>query len=285
MLTFDAMKTEDPVLLSIIDRAKCIADTNLNILISGENGTGKTLLSQSIYMYEKKDTDTFLYINCSSIQHSFQDIIVSQDKMKHTTICLSELGDLTLHEQNDLLDILKKKLCSRIISLTTKDMVEKLKQGLFSLDLYYKLNELHLDLPALRQRKKDVPLLIDHFLETFNVTFQKKVKEISQIGLNHLMHYDWPGNIKQLENMIKTAVALSNKDVLWLEDIPFQLSLDGRDIAQTHTDYSLQHAEKIHIEKVLRMCRWNKAKASRLLGISRPRLDRKISEYLLKKQD
>ncbi|MBU0650899.1 sigma 54-interacting transcriptional regulator, partial [bacterium] len=206
-------------------------------------------------------------------------------------------GSLPLKLQGKLLRTLQEKEIERlggnklisvdvrIIAASNCDLRKEIEKGNFRQDLFYRLNVVPIHIPPLRERKEDIVLLIDHCINKFNREFGKDIEGMSKVGLSYLLNYDWPGNIRELENIIKAAVALSEKPLIWLEDIPFKISLTGKTAIENtiKADYSLNQAEKEHILRVLNMCRWNKSKTAKLLKISRPRLDRKIEEYKLKK--
>ena len=157
------------------------------------------------------------------------------------------------------------------------------------MDLYYRIREILLHIPPLRARGEDIALLANNFLSSFSKDFGKKIKGISNVAMNYLVKHEWPGNIRELRNIIRTAVALNDKDMIWLEDIPIrtEFSTGPDDEAKATSNFeslSLMEIEKIHIDRVLKFCGWNKSKAASILKISRPRLHRKIKEYSLREQ-
>ena len=214
---------------------------------------------------------------------------------------MDEIGDMNVSVQSKILQVIETKTFHRvggeqpiyadvrIISSTNKDLIQKVQNDEFRMDLYYRIREILLVMPPLRERKGDISLIAKHFLKIFSKDFGKKIKGISNVAMNYLEKHDWPGNIREMRNVIRTAVALNDKDVIWLEDIPLrtEFSTPETESARQTVKFetlSLSEMEKRHIDQVLQFCGWNKSKAANILKISRPRLHRKIKEYNLQEK-
>lgn len=173
----------------------------------------------------------------------------------------------------------------RIISATNRDLKERMAGNQFREDLYYRLKEVSLYLPPLRERKEDIPLLISYFVQHYGGMYGKPKLGISKTALNYLTQYSWPGNIRELENVVKSAVILCADDMLWLEHFPFEMRLKTEFDRRGVEDFTVDSIVKNHILHTLEYFCWNKKRAASALGISRPRLDRQIKRFGLENQD
>jgi transcriptional regulator with PAS, ATPase and Fis domain len=320
MASFDEIITKDPQVLKIIDVARKIATSDISVLITGENGTGKNLLAAAIHEMSHRKNGPFISVNCSAIPDTLieselfgyekgsftgaESLRKGKFEMSHQgTLFLDEIGDMNVAVQSKILQVIETKSYHRIggeqavysdvriISSTNKDLITKVKRDEFRMDLYYRIREIMIHIPPLRERPQDIQLLADHFLKIFSKDFGKKIKGISDVAMTYLLKHDWPGNIRELRNVVRTAVALNDKDIIWLEDIPLKMEFDKGEDKESPKDtvhyesLSLDEMEKKHIERVLNFCGWNKSKAAAVLKISRPRLHRKIKEYNLKERE
>ncbi len=318
MSEFKGIITENPQILKILNVAEKIASSDISVLITGESGTGKNLLAEAIHEKSHRRSGPFVSVNCSAIPDSlieselfgfekgaFTGAVATRKgkfELSHEgTLFLDEIGDMNVSVQTKILQVIETKTFHRvggeqpiysdvrIISSTNKDLIRKVQQDEFRMDLYYRIREILLHIPPLRDRKDDIALLADYFLKNFSKDFGKKIKAISNVAMNYLLKHDWPGNIRELRNIIRTAVALNDKDIIWLEDIPLKTEFspmqrdDAHETAQFES-LSLAEVEKRHIERVLKFCGWNKSKSALILKISRPRLHRKIKEYHLREK-
>jgi len=304
---FSLIIGRSPSLLAAIELARRVAETDATVLIHGESGSGKELMARAIHAASKRAEGPFIPVNCASIPETlleselfgFKEGAFTGATRDHKgkflqshkgTLFLDEIGDLSLSAQAKILRALQEQEIDilggqdalqvdvRIIAATNKDLERMVQEGNFRNDLYYRLNEVVIEIPPLRERRDDIPLLINHFIEEFNQALGKSVKGISEAALSYLMRYDWPGNVRELKNVIKRAMIMIDGDMLWLEHLPIKVEMEDTDSASL---LSLAEVERRHIEKVLRACKWNKSRAARVLGISRPRLDRKIKAYNL----
>ncbi|MFH0925581.1 MAG: sigma-54 dependent transcriptional regulator [bacterium] len=291
----------------IIDK---IAPFNVNILVTGESGTGKELIAWAIYNKSLRKDKPFVIVNCAAIPNTLiESELFGHEKGAFTgadcqrkgkfelahkgTLFLDEIGDMDFNGQAKILRIIEEKKFeklggeyslsadTRIIAATNKDLLKKVKEGSFREDLYYRLNEVQIELPPLRKRIEDVPLLLDYFIGVFNKEFNKKVKGVSDITRQFLMQHNWPGNIRELKNVVKRAIALMETEIVWLDHLGFELILQSEEdnITKDNGLLSLQEMEKNHITKVLRNTNWNKSMSASILKISRHRLNRKIKSY------
>ncbi|MBN2144979.1 MAG: sigma-54-dependent Fis family transcriptional regulator [Candidatus Aureabacteria bacterium] len=318
MIEFSQILTANEKFLSVIKVAKKISTSDISVLITGENGTGKNLLAMAIHDNSTRKSGPFVSVNCSAIPESLlESELFGHDKGAFTgayakrkgkfelahkgTLFLDEIGDMNLSAQAKILQAIETKqfirvggeevvnVDVRVVSATNQNLIEKVETNSFRMDLYYRIREITMEIPPLRERKEDIPILLESFIKQFSTDFGKKIKGISNVALNFLVNHDWKGNVRELRNVVRTAVALCEKDMIWLEDIPLRLELGNEKSSTekilTMESFSLNDMEKTHILRTLQHCRWNKSKAARLLQISRPRLNRKILEYDLKKPD
>lgn len=310
-IDFDNIVSCSRKMADLVATMRKVAQSEVMVLITGESGTGKERIAQAIHNNSHRKDGPFIEVNCAGMpdtlleselfgheKGAFTDAVARKrgkfELANGGTLFLDEIGDLSPAAQAKALRAVEEKrfervggeesitVDCRIIAATNRDLFREVKEGRFREDLYYRLHEARFDLPPLRERKEDIPMLIDHFLREFNQQFHKKVKGVSDVTLSYLMKHNWPGNIRELKSIIKGGMALAGHDVVWLEDLPFKIELIGEETTPpSEQDFSLKLAEKEHILKVLNHTNWNKAKAACLLEISRPTLDKKIREYNL----
>jgi len=297
----------------VFDLANTIAKSNSNILILGESGTGKELLARAIHNESLRAAGPFVPVSCVALTETlleselfghekgaFTDA-VAQKKGKFEladggTIFLDEIGDISPKLQLNLLRVLQEKeftrvggtksikVDARIIAATNRELKKAVDEGKFRDDLYYRLNVISIELPSLREHKEDVPLLVHHFIEKFNIEMGEKVERISEEALDLLMEYDWPGNVRELENIIERAMVITKGNLIKAEDLhltPQVMKEEGA--AQAGKDKTLKSIEKKHIAKILKENNWNVQKSAEQLGIDRVTLYNKIKKYKLKK--
>jgi DNA-binding NtrC family response regulator len=284
-----------------------VADTRTNILICGESGTGKELVAKAIHYNSPYSHEPFIVINCSAISDTlleselfghvkgaFTDA-VSETKGKFEiagkgTLFLDEIGDISVNLQSKLLRVIETrdfmkvggekilKTEARIIAATNKDLEQHIKKGSFREDLYYRLKVVEIALPALRERKDDIPELVGYLLEKINRQLRKNVRKIPPHVMKLMMSLAWPGNVRELENALTRAVILAKGDVIQEENLPLER---GKEKIVPTELVGLKEIERDYIHHVLRATNGNKTKASKILQISRPTLDKKIKEYKL----
>ncbi|HEX6879449.1 MAG TPA: sigma-54 dependent transcriptional regulator [Terriglobales bacterium] len=293
-------------ILRMIARLK---DTRTPVLITGESGTGKELVARAIHFHGAFNKRPFVAVDCGSLvptlieselfgheKGAFTGAIRAKDGLFQAanggTIFLDEIGELPLDMQAKLLRVLqekevrpvgsndKVKVDVRVIAATNRDLEAEYKNGTFRKDLYFRLNVVTVHIPPLRERRSDIPTLVHWFLDKYAT--ENKI-EVSSEAMHCLLQYDWPGNVRELENCIERAVALGNREVIEVQDLPpvirafeGQLKL-GSAVAVTATD--LEEIERDTIQRVFDQVNGDKDMAGKLLGISRATLYRKIKRY------
>ncbi len=201
------------------------------------------------------------------------------------TLFLDEIGDMGFSVQAKMLRVLETGMFERvgrdellssnvrIIAATNKNLRHMLDEQKFREDLYYRLNEMHIEIPPLKERRSDIPLLINYFLHFFSSLFQKDIKGVSEEVLNFFMNYDWPGNIREMKNVIKSSIVLSDGPTISIDNLPEEMRRSkAQEVFLTKGKGSLEWVEKTHITKLLMENDWNKSKTAQKLNISRPTL-------------
>ena len=308
---------ERPEFASILGKSKpikqvfsiirMVARADCTVLLWGESGTGKELVARAIHSTSRRAGGPFVAINCAAIPESLlESELFGYEKGAFTgattrklgklelassgTILLDEIADMSLAMQAKILRVIQErtverlggtgliKIDTRVITATNKNLEELTMKKAFRKDLYYRLNVVSVYLPALRERKEDISLLVSHFIRKYSRVNKKKIRGISTRALNLLMDYDWPGNVRELENSIERAVVLGQGDILHPSDIclePREKSLGSR-VTPSSMAISLAEAERKLILETLRLTHWNQTKAAKSLGIHRNTLRRKI---------
>jgi len=303
-----------PAMQAIIATIKKIATVNCNVLLEAETGTGKQMVARAIHSLSQRKDKPFVYFNCGG----FSEELITSELFGHEkgsftgattrkkglfevaaggTVLMDEVGEMPHSMQVKLLHVLQERqvlrvggtepidLDIRIIAATNKKLQAAINAGIFREDLYYRLNVVNIQLPRLAERKEDIPLLASFFVNKFNLAFNKQVSGISPQALNLLTSYDFPGNVRELENIIQRAVALSDKSQLQCQDLPSkiqQLSLHG---LEQKSFLTLEDVEKRHIEKVLAATNYNKNLASDILDLPRTTLWRRMKKFGLQGDD
>ena len=301
------------------ERIEKIASMNSWVLITGENGTGKEHVARLIHMLGKRADKPFVEINCSAVPTELiESELFGSEKGAYTgsvkrkigkfeladggVLFLDERGDMGLMMQAKLLRVLETgefsrlggneiiKSDFRLISATNKDLQMEIQSNRFRSDLFYRINVIPIEVPPLRQRKDDIPLLVNHFVqETVNINGLQE-KQVTDKLMDIFINYDWPGNVRQLKNIVERMVVLSEDDVLDVKDAP-NILLSGSNDIEIHVDNnyspSLKEArdefEKTYILKALQANNWNVTQTARILDMERTYLYRKIKAYDLEK--
>jgi transcriptional regulator with PAS, ATPase and Fis domain len=279
----------------------CNLDTT--VIINGESGTGKGLIAKALHDGGVRHQKPFVKVDCSALTETLleselfghtrgaftgavSDKVGRFQKADGGTIFLDEIGDVSLGVQQRLLRVIQErefervgdstpiKVDVRIIAATNKSLQEKVRLGKFREDLYYRLKIIELSSPPLRDRRSDIPLLVEHFIKRFNQKMKKNINNISDDVYRIFMNYEWPGNIRELENAIEHSFVVCNKTVIAVEDLPNEL----REI-KTTTSVDESSSEYNTILQALEKTHWNKTKAANLLSISRRTIYNKINEY------
>ncbi len=303
--TIDNIIGRSPQMREVFKLIGSVADTRTNILIRGESGTGKELVAKAIHYNSPYSHEPFIVINCSAISDTlleselfghvkgaFTDA-VCETKGKFEiagkgTLFLDEIGDISVNLQSKLLRVIESKdfmkvggervlkTEARIIAATNKDLELQVEKGKFREDLYYRLKVVEIALPALRERKEDIPELVVYLLEKINRLLRKNVGKVPPPVLKLLTSLPWPGNVRELENALTRAVILAKGDVIQEHNLPIER---GKEKIVPRELVSLKEVEKEYIQHILQTKGGNKTQASKILQISRPTLDKKIREY------
>jgi len=301
---FENMIAKSSKMQGVIEVIKVVAKSNATILITGESGTGKELVARAIHSQSHRRNKPFVAVSCAALPESLlESELFGHEKGSFTgayaqkkgkfefanrgTLFLDEIGEMNANIQVHLLRVLEEKeltrvggnkpikVDGRVISATNKDLRRAISNGEFREDLYYRLNVVTIDLPPLRERKEDIPLLAQHFLNKFALENQKNIVGFSPEATKFLLDYDWPGNVRELENAIERAVILAKDNLVTIAELP-QENLSLVDSASMK---NLKEVEKKHILNVIREADGNYSKAARILGISRMTLYNKVREY------
>jgi len=292
-----------------------VTKNDATILISGESGTGKELIARAIHFNSPRRQKPFIPINCAGIpENLLESELFGHEKGAFTdaasqklgmfelanegTLFLDEISGLKVDVQANLLRALEEKeirrlggtriirVDVRIISATNVDLKQAVQEGKFRKDLYYRLNVVPIYLAPLRERKEDVPLLIDYFLQRYNQIFRKKIGGLTKEAVECLVNYNWPGNIRELKNVIERLVALKEEGVVTVKDLPFDIFIKSSIGNSFQAEGGLKEAnkdfERQYIEIILERVGGNKAKAARILGIHRNALFNKMKSLGLK---
>lgn len=293
-----------------IELARKVAATDTTVLLTGETGTGKEVFAQAIHQSSKRSGNTFIALNCSSFSKelleselfgyktgAFTGAVKDKkgliEEAKGGTLFLDEIGEMPADLQPKLLRFLEngtfyrlgetteRKADVRIIAATNRDLQREIGDTHFRSDLYYRLAVFTIELPPLRERQKDIPLLAQHYLLVYTQKTNKNIDSITKEAVQALESNAWKGNIRELKNIIERAVILEDSNTLTLQSFPFEIQYE-REETNTASSFKLAAVEKRHIEKVLTYTKGNKAEAARLMDIGIATLYRKIEEYCLK---
>jgi len=313
--SFENIVSKNEKMIKIFEVIRKVAPYKSTILITGESGTGKELVARAIHYNSDRSKMPFIPVNCGAIPESlleselfghvkgaFTDAIRTKkglfEEADRGTIFLDEIGELPAQLQVKLLRVLQDgeirkvgesksiQIDVRIIAATVKDLVKEVNEGRFRDDLFYRLNVLHLSIPPLRERKEDIPLLIQHFIHKHNQHLNKDVKEADPKALEALMNYKWFGNVRELENTIERAVVLADGERIELDHLPFEIQNFQNQIPAVpvaEEEYSIKKASRMLemslIKKALLKTKGNHTQAARLLEISHRALLYKIKDY------
>jgi len=289
----------------VIELVKVVAKSNATVLIIGESGTGKELVARAIHSQSHRRSKPFVAVSCAALPESLlESELFGHERGSFTgayaqkrgkfesanggTLFLDEVGEMSANIQVHLLRVLEEKEFTRVggnelikadirvVSATNKDLRRAIEEGEFREDLYYRLNVVTIELPPLRGRKEDIPLLAECFLNKFVLENQKEVTGFSPEATEFLLSYDWPGNVRELENSIERAVILARDSLITAGDLPHENMLAARSAS---IEKDLREVEKGHILNVLREADGNYSKAARILGISRMTLYKKVRQW------
>ncbi|MFB0559283.1 MAG: sigma-54-dependent transcriptional regulator [Dehalococcoidales bacterium] len=303
---FENIIAKSPKMQQVIEVIKVVAKSNATVLVFGESGTGKELVARAIHSQSYRKDKPFIAVSCAALPESLlESELFGHEKGAFTgahaqrkgkfevanrgTLFLDEIGEMSANIQVHLLRVLEEKEFTRVggnelikvdvrvISATNTDMKEAVADGRFREDLYYRLNVVSIELPPLRERKEDIPLLAQHFLKKFAVENQKEIIGFSPEANDFLLKYEWPGNVREVENAIERAVILAKNPYIEVADLPQESLTSARSAPR---EQSLAEVEKNHILNILSETPGNNySKAARILGISRATLYNKLKAY------
>jgi two-component system NtrC family response regulator len=302
---FENILGDSPVIREAVGLAKKVAPTDTTVLLTGETGTGKEVFAQAIHQGSRRSGKLFMALNCSAFTKELLESEIfghkagaftgaTRDKRglieeaNGGTLFLDEIGEMHIDLQSKLLRVLETnefikvgdtkstKVNVRIIAATNRDLKEEIKEGKFREDLFYRLNVFSIELPSLRERKEDVPLLAAFFLKIFAEKTNKRVTGMSKEFIVRLKQQEWKGNIRELKNVIERAVILADGPDLKSEYLPLDIQ---QSLSSDSSSFDLADIERSHIQKVLHHTKGNKTKAAELLGIGLTTLYRKLEDY------
>lgn len=296
----------------IIQIIQQVAPTDASVLITGESGTGKEVVANAIHINSKRVKGPFIKVHCAALPETLlESELFGHEKGSFTgaiarkkgrfeladngTIFLDEIGEISQSVQVKLLRVLQEqefervggeetiKVNIRVIAATNRDLMKLTEEGNFRKDLYYRLNIVKIEVPPLRERKEDIPLLVEYFLKYFSQKHGKKLKTVSPKAMKLFEKYQWKGNVRELQNLIETLVVLSTADIITEESIP-ELAADNetdRNIC-VNVGSTMDEIEKTAILTTLDHTNWNKSLAAKILNIGRKTLLRKLDDYGIK---
>jgi len=300
---FDEIIGKSKAIKRVLEMVKSVSVTPATVLITGESGTGKELIARAIHKNSPGNNNPFVVVNCVAFSsHLLESELFGHEKGAFTgaiskrigrfemanggTIFLDEIGEIDPFIQTKLLRFLQEKefervgssksikVDVRILSATNQDLKKKAEDNNFRQDLYYRLNVFNIEVPPLRERKEDIPLLVEHFLHKYDKILNKKVEEISPQAMELLLNYDYPGNIRELENILERSMIMAKNNII---DETYFAFINKENFSEKKG--TLKEAEKELIIKYLIQNKSNRTKTAELLGMSRRSLQNKIKEY------
>ncbi len=308
---FDNIIGNSEAINNVLKLAYQVSQTDSTVLLTGETGTGKELIAQAIHVNSHRRDKPMLTINCASLPENLLDSeLFGHVKGSFTgairdkkglleeadlgTVFLDEIGDIPVQTQVRLLRFLQNgelrrigdnrttRVDVRLIAATNKNLEEEVKNKNFREDLYYRLNVIPIHLPPLRERKEDIPLLVDHFIKIYAKKNQKDVKGVSPSAMTFFMDYDWPGNVRELENVVERSVALTRKSIIDSDDLAYSFPKRMKKIRESRSEQkemTLDEMEKWLILDTLERYNNNQKLTAQKLGISTTTLWRKLKKY------
>ncbi len=294
---------KSPAMQRVLNAIETVGPTDATVLITGESGTGKELVARAIHAASSRRYKPLVVIHCGALTETLlESELFGHEKGAFTgaqyrkkgkfeiaeggTVFLDEIGDISLKTQTDLLRVLQEREITRVgsnqpikvdfrcIAATNKSLEALIEEGKFRPDLFYRLNVFRIELPALRERTEDIPVLVEHFVQKFALAMNKRISRVSPEAMYALQQNDWPGNVRELENAVERAMVVAQEPELRESDF----ILKPRNHNGTASK-SLEEIEKAHILRVLEGCGWNQTRAAEILGIDRVTLHHKIKRY------
>ena len=290
----------------VFEAIETVGPTDATVLITGESGTGKELVARAVHHASPRRFHPLVVIHCGALTETLlESELFGHEKGAFTgaqyrkkgkfeiaeggTVFLDEIGDINLKTQTDLLRVLQEheivrvgsnqpiKVDFRCVAATNKDLEVLIEEGKFRPDLFYRLNVFRIELPALRERKDDIPALVNHFVHKFSQQMNKRITRVAPEAMNLLQQQPWSGNIRELENAVERAMVVAQEPELLDRDFAFKVAMvNGNPTAAPTT---LEDVEKSHILRVLEQTNWNQTRAAELLDIDRVTLHHKVKKY------
>jgi DNA-binding NtrC family response regulator len=287
----------------VFEAIETVGPTDATVLVTGESGTGKELVTRAIHACSPRRFHPLVVIHCGALTETLlESELFGHEKGAFTgaqyrkkgkfeiaeggTVFLDEIGDISLKTQTDLLRVLQEreivrvggndpiKVDFRIVAATNKDLEQLIDEGKFRPDLFYRLNVFHIELPPLRERKEDIPLLVDHFVRKFSQQMNKKITRVQPAAMFQLQQYPWPGNVRELENAIERAMVVAQEPEIREQDFILRTRNGSGPEGKT-----LDDMERSHILRVLEECGGNQTRAAEVLDIDRVTLHNKLKKY------
>jgi two-component system, NtrC family, response regulator AtoC len=293
----------------VFELIRTVADTNATVLITGETGTGKEMVARAVHATSSRRYGPFIAVSCSALPETLLEselfgyekgAFTGADRTKKGrfelahggTLFLDEIGDISMKTQVKLLRVLQERSFSRLggtetidvdvrlITATNQKLSRLVEENTFRSDLYYRLNVVNIHIPPLRERQDDIPLLAEHFMEKFNVEFNKKFNRIEREALELMVCYSWPGNVRELENVIERVIVIDQGPEIKARQLPFAASEAP---VSFEAPLALEEMEKGHIRKMLQQNQWNISRTAKVLDIDRTTLHKKIQKFGIEK--
>ena len=296
---------QSPAMRKVFEAVETVGPTDANVLITGESGTGKELVVRAIHAASMRRFHPLVAIHCGALTETLlESELFGHEKGAFTgaqyrkkgkfeiaeggTVFLDEIGDISLKTQTDLLRVLQEREITRVggnqvikvdfrcVAATNKNLEAMIEEGTFRPDLFYRLNVFHIELPPLRERREDIPPLVEHFVHKFALAMNKHVSRIAPAVMNQLQQQPWMGNVRELENAVERAMVVAQEPELREQDFIFKQSNGS---GPSSTGKSLDEIERLHILRVLEECGYNQSRAADVLDIDRVTLHHKLKRY------
>jgi two-component system, NtrC family, response regulator HydG len=298
----EEMVGQSAAMAKVFDAIETVGPTDATVLITGESGTGKELVARAIHHASPRRFHPMVVIHCGALTETLlESELFGHEKGAFTgaqyrkkgkfeiaeggTVFLDEIGDISLKTQTDLLRVLQEreivrvgsnqpiKVDFRCVAATNKDLEKLIEEGSFRPDLFYRLNVFRIELPALRDRHEDIPLLVNHFVRKFSLQMNKRINRVSPNAMNLLQQQPWAGNVRELENAVERSMVVAQEPEIREQDFVFKAMVPNG------APKSLDEMEKAHILRVLESCNWNQTRTAEVLQIDRVTLHHKLKKY------